>query len=246
MTNKTNNSNDQNKSGGPSNAPLRGSAQEDGGWRVCALQCSREQGVRAMRGWSFPLGRILGVEVRLHTFFVLLLGLSIAEASSVGGIASRGVALWLALLLAIAVRESATGDHGGLLRNGAARGSAAARSADCLHIARRRRQSRRAGGGRRRRSQCGASGKLCGSTAAGGDDLRGDVAAECAGASADDAAAFDSVDIVAAGGAGCDSPAAGLSPGRGKDSAGGAGQDARVGCGDARGERARDDAWRWG
>jgi CBS domain-containing protein len=60
-----------------------------------------------MRGWSFPLGRILGVEVRLHTFFVLLLGLSIAEASSVGSIASRGLGLWLALLLAIAVREIA-------------------------------------------------------------------------------------------------------------------------------------------
>lgn len=60
-----------------------------------------------MRGWSFPLGRILGVEVRIHTFFVLLLGLSIAEASSVGGAASRGVLLWFALLLAIAVREVA-------------------------------------------------------------------------------------------------------------------------------------------
>jgi len=60
-----------------------------------------------MRGWSFPLGRILGVEVRIHTFFVLLLGLSIAEASSVGGSAPRGVALWLALLLAIGVREIA-------------------------------------------------------------------------------------------------------------------------------------------
>jgi Zn-dependent protease len=60
-----------------------------------------------MRGWSFPLGRILGVEVRIHTFFVLLLGLSIAEASSVGGSAGRGVVLWFALLLAIAVREVA-------------------------------------------------------------------------------------------------------------------------------------------
>jgi len=60
-----------------------------------------------IRGWSFPLGRVLGVEVRIHTFFVLLLGLSIAEASGVGGSAARGMALWLALLLAIAVREIA-------------------------------------------------------------------------------------------------------------------------------------------
>lgn len=60
-----------------------------------------------MRAWSFPLGRILGVEVRLHTFFVLLLGLSIADASAVGAAASRGIALWFALLLAIGVREIA-------------------------------------------------------------------------------------------------------------------------------------------
>ncbi|MDR3735380.1 MAG: CBS domain-containing protein [Acidobacteriaceae bacterium] len=60
-----------------------------------------------MRGWSFPLGRVLGVEVRIHTFFVLLLGLSIAESNAVGGSAMRGVALWLGLLLAIAVRETA-------------------------------------------------------------------------------------------------------------------------------------------
>lgn len=60
-----------------------------------------------MRGWSVPLGRILGVEIRIHTFFVLLLGLSIAEARSVGGSTSRGVAMWLVLLLAIGVREMA-------------------------------------------------------------------------------------------------------------------------------------------
>jgi CBS domain-containing protein len=60
-----------------------------------------------MRGWSLPLGRILGVEIRMHTFFVLLLGLSIADASSVGSAASRGVLLWFALLMAIGVREVA-------------------------------------------------------------------------------------------------------------------------------------------
>jgi len=66
-----------------------------------------DEGNCLIRGWSFPLGRVLGVEVRIHTFFVLLLGLSIAEASGVGGSAARGMALWLALLLAIAVREIA-------------------------------------------------------------------------------------------------------------------------------------------
>src|SRR5438270_729418 len=28
-----------------------------------------------MRGWSFAIGRFLGVDVRIHTFFLLLLGL---------------------------------------------------------------------------------------------------------------------------------------------------------------------------
>jgi len=60
-----------------------------------------------MRGWSFPLGRVLGVEVRIHTFFLLLLGLSIAESDSAGGSAMRGLGLWLGLLLALAVREIA-------------------------------------------------------------------------------------------------------------------------------------------
>jgi len=50
---------------------------------------------------------VLGVEVRIHTFFVLLLGLSIAESGTVGGSAGRGFLLWMALLLAIAVREIA-------------------------------------------------------------------------------------------------------------------------------------------
>jgi Zn-dependent protease/predicted transcriptional regulator len=62
---------------------------------------------RKMRGWSFPIGRILGVDVRIHTFFLLLLGLSISYATMTGASGTRGFALWLFLLLAVAVREIA-------------------------------------------------------------------------------------------------------------------------------------------
>src|ERR1700761_2897682 len=60
-----------------------------------------------MRGWSFPIGRFLGVDVRIHTFFLLLLALSISYASVSGATGARGFALWLLLLLAVVVRESA-------------------------------------------------------------------------------------------------------------------------------------------
>ncbi len=60
-----------------------------------------------MRGWSFPIGRFLGVDVRVHTFFLLLLGLSISYASMTGATGGRGFVLWLLLVLAIAVREVA-------------------------------------------------------------------------------------------------------------------------------------------
>ena len=60
-----------------------------------------------MRGWSFPVGRYLGVDVRIHTFFLLLLVLSISFASVSGTTGGRGLALWLLLLLAVVVREVA-------------------------------------------------------------------------------------------------------------------------------------------
>ena len=60
-----------------------------------------------MRGWSFPIGRFLGVDVRIHTFFLLLLGLSISYASMAGATGGRGFALWVLLLLAVLVRETA-------------------------------------------------------------------------------------------------------------------------------------------
>ena len=63
--------------------------------------------MEAMRAWSFPVGRFLGVDVRIHTFFLLLLGLSISYASLAGATGTRGFALWVLLLSAVAVREIA-------------------------------------------------------------------------------------------------------------------------------------------
>lgn len=64
---------------------------------------------REMLGWSLPVGRIFGVEVRLHAFFVFLLFLSMSWASLLGRPMMRGVALWAAVLLSVAVRECARG-----------------------------------------------------------------------------------------------------------------------------------------
>jgi Zn-dependent protease len=61
----------------------------------------------AMRGWSFPIGRFLGVDIRIHTFLVLLLGVAVSYGSVVGSTGGRGFSLWLLLLLALAVREIA-------------------------------------------------------------------------------------------------------------------------------------------
>ena len=61
----------------------------------------------SMRGWSFPIGRLLGVDVRIHLFFLILLGLSVSYGSTVNGNGGRGFALWLMLVLAVMVREVA-------------------------------------------------------------------------------------------------------------------------------------------
>ena len=60
-----------------------------------------------MRGWSFPLGRWIGVDVRIHTFFVMLLGFCLLYTNAVHLSAARGIGLWLLLVLAVAVREIA-------------------------------------------------------------------------------------------------------------------------------------------
>ena len=60
-----------------------------------------------MRGWSFPVGRYLGVEVRIHAFFLLLLAMVIGVGSINGSSTGRGFVLWLLLVCAVAVRECA-------------------------------------------------------------------------------------------------------------------------------------------
>jgi Zn-dependent protease/CBS domain-containing protein len=60
-----------------------------------------------MRGWSFPLGRWFGVDLRIHAFFLLLLGFCLLSTSVSGLAAWRGIMLWLLLLLAVFVRELA-------------------------------------------------------------------------------------------------------------------------------------------
>lgn len=59
--------------------------------------------------WSIPMGRIFGVEIRLHFFFALLLGVSLLYANMSGIAAIRGIALWLLLVAMVGVRESARG-----------------------------------------------------------------------------------------------------------------------------------------
>jgi CBS domain-containing protein len=60
-----------------------------------------------MRGWSFPLGRFFGVEVRIHAFFLLLLAMAIAAGSVAGASTGRVLVLWFLLLFAVGVREVA-------------------------------------------------------------------------------------------------------------------------------------------
>ncbi len=70
---------------------------------------------RPMVGWSFSLGNIFGVEVRLHSFFLFLLIGSMSWASYLELPMMRGVGLWFLLVLALAVRETARGFAAGWL-----------------------------------------------------------------------------------------------------------------------------------
>jgi Zn-dependent protease len=60
-----------------------------------------------MRGWSFPMGRWFGVDLRIHTFFLLLLAFCLLSTSVAGVPAWRGFMLWFMLLLVVFVREIA-------------------------------------------------------------------------------------------------------------------------------------------
>jgi Zn-dependent protease/predicted transcriptional regulator len=62
-----------------------------------------------MSGWSFRIGKIFGIEVRLHSFFVFLLAPAAVWAVVMGRPPMRGVALWGLLVMAVLVREIARG-----------------------------------------------------------------------------------------------------------------------------------------
>jgi CBS domain-containing protein/Zn-dependent protease len=63
----------------------------------------------SMRGWSIPLGRWMGVELRVHTFFLLLAAVCVGlgAAENVPGGKARGLALFVILTGAVVVRETA-------------------------------------------------------------------------------------------------------------------------------------------
>ncbi len=56
---------------------------------------------------SIPIGRFLGIDLRVHVSFPLLLALSVIYSLLATGGPWRGVGLWLALLFAVIVREIA-------------------------------------------------------------------------------------------------------------------------------------------
>ena len=60
-----------------------------------------------MRGWSIPLGRWMGVEIRIHTFFVMLAVVCLLFSNAVGAPAITGLGLWFLIAAAVAVRETA-------------------------------------------------------------------------------------------------------------------------------------------
>jgi CBS domain-containing protein/Zn-dependent protease len=62
-----------------------------------------------MRGWSIPLGRWMGVELRVHTFFLLLAAVCVGLGASenVPGGKTRGLVLFAILAIAVVVRETA-------------------------------------------------------------------------------------------------------------------------------------------
>src|SRR5208282_5531721 len=61
-----------------------------------------------MRGWSIPLGRWMGVELRVHVFFPLLVLVFMGISGTQGAQQwPRGIVLFLLLVAAIITRETA-------------------------------------------------------------------------------------------------------------------------------------------
>jgi Zn-dependent protease/CBS domain-containing protein len=60
-----------------------------------------------MRGWSIPIGRFFGVELRIHAILLLLLAVAIVVGPLTGTDGARALGLWFLLLIALGVRETA-------------------------------------------------------------------------------------------------------------------------------------------
>ena len=56
---------------------------------------------------SFSVGRFMGVDLRIHISFPVLLALAVGYSIAATGSPVRGFGLWLALVFAVAVRETA-------------------------------------------------------------------------------------------------------------------------------------------
>lgn len=63
--------------------------------------------IELMLRFSLPLGKIMGVDVRLHLSFLILLAAAMAYGTAETGYASRGFGLFAALVFAVLVRETA-------------------------------------------------------------------------------------------------------------------------------------------
>ena len=60
-----------------------------------------------MLRFSFPVARIMGVDVRLHLSFLILLAGAVAYGDFAAHSAMRGIGVWAALIFAVMVRETA-------------------------------------------------------------------------------------------------------------------------------------------
>jgi CBS domain-containing protein/Zn-dependent protease len=73
--------------------------------RACERPKATPTTIGGMRGWSIPLGRWMGVELRVHIFFPLLVFVVFAITGPEAW--PRGLAVFLLLVAAVAVRETA-------------------------------------------------------------------------------------------------------------------------------------------
>ena len=133
------------------------------GLRTMDLLAPRSLYNRCMRGWSIPLGRWMGVEMRVHIFFPLLVLVLFAISGADGW--PRGLALFFILVAAVVTRETSTGAGGCVARPAPPRHSAAAhRRPVCL------RQPGKPGEGQPgRRAVCPGAGRPAGKLVCGTD-----------------------------------------------------------------------------